>query len=196
MTQSNCEPEPNDGALVERIRGGSMEAFDALVERHRRAIYRLAFAMTQDHEAADDLSQEVFVQLFRRIRQLRSPESVGAWLRRILVNLCIKHSRRVRHVSIDDEGANPEPSATDTPFAAAEKSMVKDQVRQAILELDPHERAVVLLYYMDGLKQVEIAEVLGRPVGTVWSRLSSARGKLRSRLANVIAGVEDGVENA
>jgi len=173
-----------------------MEAFDALVERYRRGIYRLAFAMTQDHEVADDLSQEVFVQLFRRIRQLRSPESVGAWLRRILVNLCIKHSRRVRHVSIEDEGANPEPITTDTPFVAAEKSMVRDRVRQAILELDPRERAVVLLYYIEGLKQVEIADVLGRPVGTVWSRLSSARGKLRVRLADVIAGTRDGVEKA
>ena len=171
-----------------------MEAFDALVERYRRGIYRLAFAMTQNHEVADDLSQEVFVQLFRRIRQLRSPESVGAWLRRILVNLCIKHSRRLRHVSLEDEGANPEPVATDTPFAAAEKSMVRGRVRQAILELDPHERAVALLYYIEGLKQIEIAEVLGRPVGTVWSRLSSARGKLRVRLADVIA--QDGVENA
>lgn len=64
---------------------------------------------------------------------------------------------------------------------------MRESVRKAILELDSDERAVVLLYYMEGLKQTEIADALGCPVGTMWSRMSSARAKLRARLADLIS---------
>ena len=173
--------ERSDGELVECARKGSMEAFDTLVHRYRRRIYRLAFAVTQDHSAADDLSQEAFVQAFRRIRQLRNPESFGPWLRTMLVNLCIRYSSRTRPQPLEEDHA-----VAECPSAMAEKNLVRESVRKAILLLDPAERAVVLLYYMEGLKQAEIAEVLGCPVGTVWSRLGSARCKLRERLADVI----------
>ena len=173
--------ERSDGELVECARKGSLDAFDTLVHRYRTRIYRLAFAMTQDHSAADDLSQEAFVQAFRRIRQLRNPESFGPWLRTMLVNLCIRYSSRTRPQPLEEDHA-----VAECPSAMAEKNLVRESVRKAILLLDPAERAVVLLYYMEGLKQAEIAEVLGCPVGTVWSRLGSARCKLRERLADVI----------
>jgi len=165
------------------MQAGSADACDFLVGRYRKSIYRLARAMTQSHDAADDLSQEAFVQAFRRIRQLKKPESFGPWLRKILVNLCIRHSARIVPASLEDH----ETESPESPSADAERSMVRDRVRNAILELDPAERAVVLLYYMDGLKQTEIADALGCPVGTVWSRLNSARCKLRGRLGDLIS---------
>ena len=160
-----------------------MDAFDILVERYRKSIYRLAFAMTQNHDAAGDLSQEAFVQAYKRIRQLKNPGSFGAWLRKILVNLCIRHSAKIMPASLEDhEIESPESSSTE-----AERSMVRDSVRSAILELDPAERAAVLLHYMEGLKQIEIADALGCPVGTVWSRLNSARDKLRGLLSDLVS---------
>ena len=184
MSETGYEQEPGDGELVDRARRGSMQAFDALVGRYRKRIYRLAFAMTQDHAAADDLSQEAFVQAFRRIRQLKSGGSFAPWLRRVVVNLCIRHSSKLRHASLEEHDAK---EISECPSAAAERNLVRESVRKAILELDPSERAVVLLYYMEGLKQTEIADALGCPVGTVWSRLSSARAKLRARLADLIS---------
>ena len=183
MSERTCDQESNDGEMVERTRKGSMEAFDALVTRYRKSIYRLAFAMTQDHAAADDLSQEAFVQAYKRIRQLSNPESFAPWLRKILVNLCIRYTSKPRHASIEED----ELEASETPTTAAERSIVRSSVRKAILELEPAERAVVLLHYMEGLKQTEIAEALECPVGTVWSRLSSARGKLRELLADLVS---------
>jgi RNA polymerase sigma-70 factor (ECF subfamily) len=183
LRDTDCELQLNDSELVGLTRRGSMDAFDILVGRYRKSMYRLARAMTQDHDAADDLSQEAFVQAYRRIRQLKKPESFGPWLRKILVNVCIRHSAKAVHASLEDT----EIDSPESPSAEAEKSMVRARVRNAILELDPAERAVVLLYYMDGLKQIEIADAIGHPVGTVWSRLNSARCKLRGRLADLVS---------
>jgi RNA polymerase sigma-70 factor (ECF subfamily) len=183
MTLAEYAQELSDGELVECARKGSMDAFDTLVHRYRKSIYRLAKAMTQNHDAAGDLSQEAFVQAYKRIRQLKNPESFGPWLRKILVNHCIRHSARIVPASLEDH----EIESPESPSADAERSMVRASVRSAILELDPAERAVVLLYYMEGLKQIEIADALGCPVGTVWSRLSSARCKLRGRLADLMS---------
>ena len=186
MSEKICNQELNDGELVGRTRKGSIEAFDALVTRYRKNIYRLAFAMTQDHAAADDLSQEAFVQSFKRIKQLANPESFAPWLRKILVNLCIRYTSKPRHASIEEDELEVT-AASECPTVAAERSMVRASVRKAILELEPGERAVVLLHYIEGLKQTEIAEALECPVGTVWSRLSSARGKLRGLLADFVS---------
>ena len=181
--ETSCGLKPGDGELVDRTRGGSMDAFDALVTRYRKSIYRLAFAMTQNHDAAGDLSQEAFVQAYKRIRQLKSGDSFGAWLRKILVNLCIRHSAKIMPASLEDH----EIESLESPSADAERNMVRQSVRKAILELDPSERAVVLLYYMEGMKQTEIADALGCPVGTIWSRLSAARDRLRGLLSDLVS---------
>ena len=191
MAQGDRIGEITDSDLVDSVRGGAVEAFDMLVHRYRRDVYRLAFAMTQDHAAADDLAQETFVQAYRSIRQLRDGQSFGSWLRRVLFTFCLKHNRLRKPVSLDGNADN-EPSRSDGPALAAEKSLLRQQVRETIVELEPHERAVVLLYYMDGFKQTEIADILNCPVGTVWSRLSSAREKMRTRLAGAVAETEDG----
>lgn len=183
MSDACCDPQLNDCELVARTRGGSMDAFDLLVERYRKSIYRMARGMTQSHDAADDLSQETFVQAYKRIRQLKNPESFGPWLRKILVNLCIRHSKKVALAWLEEN----EIESPESPSADAERNMVRTSVRNAIMELDPAERAVVQFYYMEGLKQTEIADALGCPVGTVWSRLNSARSKLRGRLSDLIS---------
>ncbi len=183
MQDTCCERQLNDSELVALTRKGSMNAFDTLVERYRKSIYRMARGMTQSHDAADDLSQETFVQAYKQIRQLQNPESFGPWLRKILVNLCIKQSKKVALAWLEEH----EVESPESPSADAERSMVRDTVRNAIMDLDPAERAVVQLFYIEGLKQTEIADALGCPVGTVWSRLNSARGKLRGRLADLIS---------
>ena len=183
MSEAISERQLSDGELVAGMQAGSADAFDALVERYRKSIYRLAKAMTQNHDAAGDLSQETFVLAYRRIRQLKNPESFGPWLRKILVNLCIRRSAKIMPASLEDH----EIESPESPSADAERNMVRDKVRNAIMELDPAERAVVLLYYMDGLKQTEIADALGCPVGTVWSRLNSARDKLCGLLSDLVS---------
>lgn len=183
MSDAGRERQLNDCELVDRTRGGSMDAFDLLVERYRKSIYRLARAMTQNHDAADDLSQETFVLAYKRIRQLKNPESFGPWLRKILVNLCIRHAGKNVPISL----ADTEIESPESPSADAERGMVRESVRSAVMELDPIERAVVLLYYMEGLKQTEIADALGCPVGTIASRLNRARTRLRGRLSDLIS---------
>lgn len=138
--------------------------------------------MTQNHEAADDLAQEAFILAFKRIRQLKDADRFGPWLRKILTNLCIRYASNPKHASLSDDRWDVSGGSAD----AAEKSLVRQSVRSAIFELEPHERATILLYYMEGLTQAEIADVLECPIGTIWSRLNSARMRLRNRLADLI----------
>jgi RNA polymerase sigma-70 factor (ECF subfamily) len=179
LFKTDCECELTDAELVGRTRLGSLEAYDVLVTRYRRGIYRLALGMTQNHEASDDLAQEAFILAFKRIRQLKNADRFGPWLRKILTNLCIRHASRQRPSSLEGE-------ISDESSDSAEKDLVRQSVRSAIFELEPNERATVLLYYMEGLTQADIADVLDCPIGTILSRLSSARAKLRDRLADLI----------
>ncbi len=178
-----------DAALVERARGGDQTAAGLLVERYWRYGVALAMATTREHDAAEDVAQESFVQAFRQLHSLRRPEAFVGWLGCIVRRRCADHvrqARRRRTVSIEQI---PFTVLTDASAPRAEEvsDTQLEQVRHAVAELPVRYREIVLLRFMDGLNYNEIARRLGQRPGTVRVRLHRALGRLRHQLDGLLA---------
>lgn len=179
--------------------GRQSERFDEIVRRYGRHVFNLAYRMTGNDADAQDLTQEAFLRVFRSLDRIRPGVPLEGWLYRIVTNLFIdslRRRRRVRVESLDQpattraggelERAVPDP--TGDPEALVVDPVVDGHVQQALGELSPELRAVVLLADLEGFAYEEVAQILGVPLGTVKSRLHRARRFLRDRLAPVLRG--------
>jgi RNA polymerase sigma-70 factor (ECF subfamily) len=183
---------PGDGELVERARRGDREAFRALVERYQRKVAALALGMLRNREDALDIVQDTFTKAYQSLDKFKGDSSFYTWVYRIGVNLCIDHQRREsRYVQVatdaDDPGEDIAPPSAedlerDQPFEMAQSSEIGSRLVEAINELTPEHRAVILLREVDGLSYEEISQALDCPKGTVMSRLHYARRHLQTRL--------------
>jgi len=183
---------PGDGELVERARQGNREAFRALVERYQRKVAALALGMLRNREDALDIVQDTFTKAYQSLDKFKGDSSFYTWIYRIGVNLCIDHQRREsRYVQVapdpDEPGEDitppsPEELERDHPFEMAHSSEIGAHLVEAIKELTPEHRAVILLREVDGLSYEEISQALDCPKGTVMSRLHYARRHLQARL--------------
>lgn len=171
--------------LVERCLGGDEAAWEELVKTHTRRVYGICFRFTGADSEAQDLTQEVFLRLFRTLRTFRSGEgSFTVWLTRVTRNLLIDHYRRTKQErmteSIEDqlpqvEGRSAGDGRTDRITAGRE---VSELLQAALRKLSPELRETVILRDLEELEYKEIAEVLGVPEGTVKSRLNRGRAEL------------------
>jgi RNA polymerase sigma-70 factor (ECF subfamily) len=150
-------------------------------------LFRLAYHLTGNHPDAEDLVQEAYARAFAADTQFEAGTNLKAWLFRILRNLHVDRYRRARQhpeSSFDDEGdvsAEPQDLLRDDRELEQLRSVVADDIEAALRTLSPDARTVVLLD-LEGLREGEIASVLGCPAGTVKSRLMRARQALRQRL--------------
>lgn len=161
-----------DDELVRQAHRGSREAAGELFDRHWRATWRAAFAITRSRAAAEDCAQDAFVRALRDLASYRGP-SFGAWVGRIAVNLALNHLRRDRRLTtLEDQMPGP---SDDLPAP-------DPALERAVAGLPPGRRAVVLLRYWLGYTPAEIAPLLDVPVGTVHSRLARALEQLREHL--------------
>ena len=169
-----------DGALVLACQRGDREAFDRLVERYQRGIYRLCYRYVNHHEDANDLAQEAFLKAWRAIGRFRGDSSFATWLYRIAVNACLNHraSRRAPTQAL--------PEGQPDPASGAEARIVRDdaaaRVREAVSRLPDKQRATLILKVYHELRHDEVAQILGSTVGTVKSNLFHALANLRRRL--------------
>lgn len=178
----------SDAALVEQARKGDQQAFGLLYRRHQRAIYSLIRHLTNDEEAAADLTQETFVKAWSAMRRLRASSAFGGWLRIIATNLVRDRSRRRRPEStmtdtVTEEGQELDP-ADGTPPAEETLALRQRQrlVREAVIRLPEPQRLVVMMHHFEDVPVAEIATALNIPLGTVLSRLARGRDTLRRRL--------------
>ncbi|MFQ5876503.1 MAG: RNA polymerase sigma factor [Acidobacteriota bacterium] len=182
--EAATETMDTDESLVARFRSGDESAFDALVARHRRDLYGLAYRLTGCHEDADDLSQEAFMRAHRGLRKFRGEAQFRTWMTRIVVNLALnlRRVRRLRAVPLDEavglRGASPE----------GPDSVLRRQVREMIGTLPPRQRQVLNLKVYEEMSFVEIAEAAGMAVGTAKATFFQAVQGLRSRLAAAARG--------
>jgi RNA polymerase sigma-70 factor, ECF subfamily len=186
---------PSDGELVERARKGDRDAFRELVERYQRKIATLALGMLRNREDALDVVQETFTKAFQSLDRFKGDAGFYTWTYRIAVNLCIDHQRREAKMPLatpdphesGDRAADPVALLVDgaeqgDPFQRTLDSEIARRLSEAIAELTPEHRAVILLREVDGLSYEEISRVLDCPKGTVMSRLHYARRQLQERL--------------
>ena len=186
----------SDWELVQRARQGDREAFRELVERYQRKIAALALGMLRNREDALDIVQETFTKAYQGLDRFKGDAAFYTWVYRIAYNLCVDHQRRSAkqpQVSLDaDEpgsgpaGAVPDGPRPDEPFERARDAEIGRRLDQAIRELTPDHRAVILLRELEGLSYEEISQVLECPKGTVMSRLHYARRQLQARLRGLL----------
>lgn len=170
-----------------------LEAFEALIDRHGRRIYNIAYRMAGNDADAKDLTQEAFIRIFRAFRRINPDASLESWLYRIVSNLYIDMLRRrpkVRIESLDAPVLTPKggevqrevPDERADPAEEVLNTQLDAGVQRALLALSPDLRAVVVLSDIDGYSYEEIGTMLHVPVGTVKSRLHRARRTLQERL--------------
>jgi len=167
--------EPTDGQLVERVRAGDLAAFEAIVERHRAAMVAVAAAQLHSPDDAEDVAQEAFVRAYFRLHQLRDGEALAPWLRRVTDRLALMRLRRRREEPLD-----PEQVAQMRRTPTADMQGAFDDLLAA---LPRAHRQTIALTCLAGYTAAEAAALLGVSEGTIKSRLSRARSKLKEGFA-------------
>ena len=171
-----------EGFLVLRAQTGDREALDALLASVQEPLYRYALSLVGDGQLAEDVLQETFIRVYRKLGYLREPALFRPWAYRVATREAFRHLKRERRWA---EQVREEESlqALAAPPAREEFAPVASaRLHEAVEGLSPASRAVVVLYYLHEMSLEETAEVLGLPVGTVKSRLAYGLEALRRRL--------------
>ena len=169
-----------------RARAGESSAFAALVRRYQRTVYSIALRMLNDRHRAEDLAQEVFLQLYRALENIDSDTHLAFWLRKVAVNRAIDRMRQEsRHDNepLTEAVATADESIEDDP-------LLHRRMTELVAELSPAARAVVVLRYQEDLDPLDIASTLDMSINTVKSHLKRSLTQLRARMQGT-AIVED-----
>jgi RNA polymerase sigma-70 factor (ECF subfamily) len=187
--------------LVKRCQAGETEAFDELVTRYRTRIFAMIYNMVHNEQDAWDLAQDSFVKAWKSIKRFRGRSSFYTWIYRIVMNVTIDWLRKkqVKGAGVEFDDAiqlrevNPAsktlPKADPLPYERMERTEVRARIDNAITQLSPEHRAVILMKETEGMQYHEIAETLGCSIGTVMSRLFYARKKLQNLLKDVYENI-------
>lgn len=185
-TVSSCS-EPSDAELVERMANGDRDAFATLFRRHHATVFRFSRQMLGSKEAAEDVTQEVFIALAQTAaRYEASRGSLSTYLYGIARNLVYQRHRRNRsRVEVDVDGidhdGSPALAVSNDPVDELSRARLVQSLRQAILRLPVHYREAIVLCELNSLSYEEAAAIVGCPIGTIRSRLSRAREMLIDR---------------
>ena len=170
--------------LIARAQQGDEQAFAALFEAHKRRVYSLCLRMLGNPTEAEDLTQEAFLQLFRKIATFRGESAFSTWLHRLSVNVVLMHLRKkgLNQISLDEtENSQGEPIKRD--YGDDDRRLVgsidRIGLNRAIAELPPGYRTVFILHDVEGYEHNEIAEIMNCSIGNSKSQLHKARLKLR-----------------
>jgi RNA polymerase sigma-70 factor (ECF subfamily) len=186
--------QPNEQVLVDRFCGGDQTAFIDLVGQYKKKIYFLAYDITGDHQEAEDISQEVFIKMFRSLKNFRRDAKMSSWLYQITVNASIDFLRKksskpkrsideFEQINIQEQLLGGTGQSLD-PQRSAEYSQIQNHISQALQKISPKERTVFVMRHYNDLKLNEIAEILNVTIGTVKSLLFRAIKKLRKELSS------------
>jgi RNA polymerase sigma-70 factor (ECF subfamily) len=178
------EADPVEGDLLRKAAGGNLFAFEEIVRRYQRRVYGVALRIVRRHDVADDVAQESFIRAWRALASFDLARPFGPWICRIAANLAVNHVRspRAREEGLP-EGHDEQPSPAADALEGVLDAEARAVLGRALLALPAEQRAVFVLRVHEELSYKEIAETLELSIGTVMSRLSRAREKLREALA-------------
>lgn len=181
----------DDLDLVQRTRAGDRSAFELLVKKYQDRAYNVAFQILRHHEDALDVAQEAFARAYLSIGRFRGGSGFYTWLYRILVNLAIDQARaRGKQAAVPLEDSPPSAvewqSAAD-PGASLESKEIGERIARAMATLPAQQRSALTLREIEGFSYQEIARVMNCSIGTVMSRLHSARQKLQQMLGDLVS---------
>jgi RNA polymerase sigma-70 factor (ECF subfamily) len=182
----------DEAGLIQEAQQGDLEAFNRLILAYQDRVYNQAFRVLGEYQSADDATQEAFISAYKNIRTFRGG-SFRAWLLRIVTNACYDELRRKKRrpttplEPVDDEGEEIEsPKWIADPGELPEDNVARSELANAIQacldQLSDDFRVVVVLVDVQGLDYLEASEIIGKPLGTIKSRLARARNRMRDCL--------------
>ncbi len=197
MTRMNTEHDrkKDDQALIARARKGDQKAFEALVNKYKNLVYSIMIRMVRNPQEAEDLTQEAFMKAFHAIHAFNEEYAFSTWLMKIATNNCIDFLRKkkLKTFSIDqpvqhkdDEIQMELPAAEPSPERELLSQEQRKLIQQAIEELPPLYRHVIVLRHQEEKSYEEIAEILDIPIGTVKARIFRAREMLNKRIRELL----------
>ena len=183
----------SEATFIERAKQGDAEAFEALYNLHKRRVYSLCLRMTANTAAAEDLTQEAFLQLFRKIGTFRGESAFSTWLHRLSVNVVLMRLRKksatetsleeVTEPDKDSDGPRRDFGAPDLRLSG---SLDRLNLQRAVEQLPPGYKSVFILHDVQGYEHNEIAEIMGCSIGNSKSQLHKARMRLRELLQEAL----------
>jgi RNA polymerase sigma-70 factor (ECF subfamily) len=174
--------EWEDRALVRACLDGRTEAFDVIVERHSRAVYRLCYRFAGRHEDAADFSQDVFLRAFRGLRRFRGDSSLATWLHRIGVNVCLNRVSVRKPILTPLDETAPVAARGEDALGGVLREERAREVRAAVARLPRKQRATLILRVYQDLSHKQIADVLQTSEGAVKANFFHALGSLKKAL--------------
>jgi len=180
--------DTNEAELIEKAKHGDAWAFQALYDKHKRRVYSLCLRMTSNTAEAEDLAQEAFLQLFRKMGTFRGESAFSTWLHRLSVNVVLMHLRKksLPVVSLDETQASSDEDTPKKDFGAEDLALAGSidrlQLQKAVADLPPGYRTIFVLHDVEGYEHNEIATMVGCSIGNSKSQLHKARMKLRELL--------------
>ncbi|PYL66464.1 MAG: RNA polymerase subunit sigma [Verrucomicrobia bacterium] len=196
-----AQVDVSDLELVKRCQAGQTEAFDELVIRYRTRVFAMIYNMVHNEQDAWDLAQESFVKAWKSIKRFRRHSSFYTWVYRIVMNVTIDWLRKKQikgagsefddsiQLKEIDPASRTVPKADPLPHERMERNEIRAKIDNAIGQLSPEHRAVILMKEIEDMQYHEIAETLGCSIGTVMSRLFYARKKLQNLLRDVYENI-------
>jgi RNA polymerase sigma-70 factor (ECF subfamily) len=196
MTTRDLELESGSwadlAALVRRAQRGDREAFGQLVEQFQPTVYAIALRRLGNASDAMELTQEVFLHVLRRIDQLREPERFAGWLRQVAVRMAINRAtRRVAPPSVEVSILEGASERTNEPLDQLISRERAERLWEALGRLKSLDREALDAFYIRGHSLIEIAEMLGVPLGTVKRRLHTARKRLKLELETSVTNADE-----
>jgi RNA polymerase sigma-70 factor (ECF subfamily) len=184
----------DESALIQEAKQGDLESFNRLVLHYQSRVYNLAFRIMGDPAAASDATQEAFISAYKGLKKYRGG-SFRAWLLRITTNACYDELRRLKRrpssslddltekgVGLDESQSMSSSPPAENPEVEAERSELRRAIEGCLQNLPPEFRTVAILVDVQGYDYRETSEVIGKPIGTVKSRVARARERLRECL--------------
>jgi len=180
-----------DHELVSKAKEGDMTAFESLVRKYQKSIYAFCHRMTGEHQSADDLSQETFVKAYVSLHRFKDGMDFFPWIRKIALNSSLNYIKtrkreeplgaREVHIEADSRSLHQE-----LPQNKLQRKLIEDKFNRALEALPVEQKSLFILRVLENLSYKEISELLKIPIGTVMSRLSRTRKKLKTMLAEYL----------
>lgn len=178
----------NDGDLVQQILNGNSNAFRFLVANHQRLVVHIVGRIVQRREDVEDISQEVFMKVYRKLKLFRGDSKLSTWIAKIAYNTSISHVRGLKKELSYDE--SPMLVANECDETHNQKGIEREEAKKYLLELieelPVHYRTVLTLFHLEEFSYREIEEITEMPEGTIKSYLSRARKILKEKLEKVV----------
>ncbi len=184
----------DDLKLARRIQGGDPRAFEEFLDSYGARVQYLVRRTVENRTDAEDLTQEIFVHLYRNIGSYRGEAALATWVYRVALNQCAKYAqkRHPQNAALEEQNEQATADWRSDPEQAAVKGELSERVHDALDQLSPLHKEVVVLHELYGMTYQECAQALEVPVGTVKSRLFNAIRRLRDSLNDYVLGEKAG----